>query len=164
MTGVFAVNSHVDDGSDAVTVVVIDPKLFHELGVSGGDGMAVYPCGNSVAADFFNIGNAAAVELFSLSSLEALADGVGGRTFCQGCKLQQLFIFHFIMVNAGHFKHTLGQSAGLVKYDAVCIGEGLQVVGALNEDSLLAGTADSGKEAEGNTDDQCTGAAYNQEG
>ena len=51
VTGVLAVHGHVDDGADAVAVVVGDAQLLHELAVAGGDGYAVHLGGDAVAAE-----------------------------------------------------------------------------------------------------------------
>ena len=68
------------------------------------------------------------------------------------------------MVDCRHLKHALRQRTGFIKHHAAGLGKRLQIVGALNQDTLPAGTAKTGKEAEGNTDDQCAGTTDHQEG
>ena len=63
-----------------------------------------------------------------------------------------------------YFEYTLGQSTGLVKYDVFCLGQSLQIVGAFDQDTCVAGPADSGKETQRDTDHKCTRAADYKEG
>ena len=51
VTGVGAVDRHMDDRADAVAVVIIDAELLHELGVACGDAVAVNGRRDAVAAD-----------------------------------------------------------------------------------------------------------------
>ena len=66
-------------------------------------------------------------------------------------------------MDTGHLKHAPGQGTGLVKDHRGYIRQGFQVVGALDQDPLPAGTADAGKEAQRDGDYQRAGAGHNQE-
>ena len=163
VTGVLAVHGHVDDGADAVTVVVGDAKLRHELAVAGGNGYAVHHGGDAVAAELLHLRDAAAVDGPAVGLLQALADGVGGGAFGQRRVFQQLGLVHFIVMDGRDLEHAPGQGAGLVKHHALHLRQRFQIVGALDKDALLAGTSDTGKKAQGDADHQRTGAAGDEE-
>ena len=67
------------------------------------------------------------------------------------------------MMHIRNSKDTVSQSARLVKDHIFDLGKGFQIVGALDEDALPAGTANPGKKAQRHADNQSTWAADNQE-
>ena len=95
--------------------------------------------------------------------MQAFADGVGRGALCQSCILDQLCVFHLAMMDAVYLKYAFCQSSCLVKYKDFCLGQVLQIVGALYKYAGFAGSSDPRKEAERDTDDQGTGAAGYQE-
>ena len=68
------------------------------------------------------------------------------------------------MVDGGDLKDTPGQGAGLVEDHGGHVGQGFQVVGALDQDTGPAGSADTGEEGKGNGDHQGAGTGHDQEG
>ena len=64
----------------------------------------------------------------------------------------------------GDFENALRQGAGLVKHGNAGLGQGLEVVAALDQDAALGRAADAAEEGEGDRNDQRTGAADDQEG
>ena len=164
MSRVRAIDGHMNDGSHVMTVNVLDAKTFHQLGVSGCHRNAVHVCGHAVSADFLNIRHAGAVNFFSVGTLETLADGVGGRTLHQSGVFQKLFFFQFIVMHAVYLKHTLGQGTGFIKDNTFCLRKAFQIIGSLHQNSGIAGAADSGEKAEGDTDDKRTWTADDKEG
>ena len=63
----------------------------------------------------------------------------------------------------GHREFALGQRAGLVKdYDAR-LGQRLQIIAALDQDTLLGRAADAAEKAQGNGNHQGAGAGHHQE-
>ena len=62
-------------------------------------------------------------------------------------------------MNGRDLKHAARQRTGLVENNDLCFRQGLQIVGALDQNALLAGPADTGKETQRNADDQCARAA-----
>ena len=67
-------------------------------------------------------------------------------------------------MHGADLKHALRERAGLVEYDGLRLGEGLEVVGALDEHAFLARAAETGEEAERDTDDKRAGAGDDEEG
>ena len=67
-------------------------------------------------------------------------------------------------VDAHHLEGALGQGAGLIKHHDAGAGQLLQIGGALDQDTAGGSTADAAEEAQRNADDQCAGAADDQEG
>jgi len=59
---------------------------------------------------------------------------------------QQLLSVHFVVMDFINFKHTLGQCAGLVKYDIFRLRQDLQIVGALHKYACIACAADPREE------------------
>ncbi len=160
---VLPIHRHVDDGPHAVAVVVGDTQLDHQLAVAGGHRVAVHHGGDAVAADLPDIRHALPVDGLAVGALEALTDGMGGGALRQRRVLQQLALVHVAVVYRRHLEHALGQRAGLVEYHRLYLGQRLQIVGALDEDALMAGAADTGEEAQGNADHQRARAAGHQE-
>ena len=74
VSGVLAVKRHMDYCADAAAALVGDVQLLHELVVAGSDLNAVNLGDNAVAADLFDIRDAAAVDLLAVGALETLAD------------------------------------------------------------------------------------------
>ena len=61
-------------------------------------------------------------------------------------------------------ENALRQGAGLVKHGHAGLGQGLEIVAALDEDTALGRAADTAEEGQRDRDDQCAGAADDQEG
>ena len=132
MSGVGTVHRHVDDRADTVAVLIRNSELLHQFTVACGNRDAVHFCQDAVAADFFDVGHAAAVDFFAVGPLQALADRVGGSTFGQSGILQQLFILHFIVVHTADFEYALRQRSGFIEYNAANLRECLEVVGSFD--------------------------------
>ena len=63
-------------------------------------------------------------------------------------------------MDAVDFKYSLGQGPCLVKYDYTGLGQSFKIVGAFYEHTGIAGSADTGEEAERYADDKGTRTAY----
>ena len=163
MTGVFSVDSHVDDRADAVAVDCVDTQLLHELVVACGDRYTVDLRENAPAADLFNVRDAAAVDLFSVRLLQALADGMGRGALGERCVLEKLLLLHRAVVDGADLKDALRQCAGLIEDDGLDLRECLQVIRALDENAFLARPADACEEAQGNAYHKRARAACDEE-
>ena len=117
--------------ADAVALVPRDAQLLHELAVSGGDGHTVHHRGHAAAAVLLNVRDAGAVQRTAGSLLQALADGVRGRALGKRRVFEQLFLRHRAVMHGADLENALRERAGLVEYDGLRPGEGLEVVGAL---------------------------------
>ena len=159
VSGVLPVHRHVDDGTHAVTVVIRDAQLLHKLAVARRHRMTVHHRRDAVAAELLNVRHTAAVDGLAVGALEALADGMGGGALRQRRILQQLLLVHVAVVHRRDLEHAPGQGAGLVEHHGLYLRQCFQIVGALDEDTLVAGAADTGEEAQGDADHQCAGAA-----
>ena len=162
--GVPAVNGHMDHGADAAAVHILHPEAAHQLGVAGGHGPAVHLGDDPLAALLGDVPHPVAVQFGAVGPLEALGDRMGGGALRQGGQLKQLGLVHGAVVDPRHLKDALGQGAGLVKDHIPGLGEGLEVVGALDQHTLLRGAADAGEEGQRDRDHQRTGAADDKEG
>ena len=154
----------MNDGADAVAVVIWNIVQRHELCVAGEDLVPVDLGGDALAADFFNVRYAAAVDLFAVGFLQTFADGVRGGALGERGVLEQLCFVHRAVVDGSDLKHALRERAGFIEHDDFCIGEGLKIVGALDEHALMACAADARKEAERDGNDKCARAADDKEG
>ena len=76
-----------------------------------------------------------------------------------GGNLQQFFILHDAVVDCLHLKNALCHGACFVKGNGLRGGEGFQIVGAFDQHTFTACSADTCKKAERDADHQCTGAA-----
>ena len=102
----------------AVAVDEIYAQLLHELVVAGGDRYAVDLRKNAPAADLFNVRDAAAVDLFSVRLLQALADGMGRGALGKRRVLEKLLLLQRAVVDGADLKHALGQRAGFIEDDS----------------------------------------------
>ena len=143
--------------------MVCNAELLHQLAVAGGDGVSIDLCFDAVAADLFNIRHAAAVDLLAVGLLEALADGMRGGALRQRGVFQKLLLVERAVVNGGDLKDALRQRTGLVENDDPRLGQRFEIVGAFDQNALLAGAADPGEEAQRDADDQRARAADDQE-
>lgn len=163
VTGVFAVNCHVDDCAYAVAVDEVDAQLLHELVVAGGDRNAVDLCKNASAADLFNVRDAAAVNFLAICFLQALADGVRRGALGERRILQELRFFQRAVVDGADLEHALCQRAGLIEDNGLDLRERFQIIRALDQHAFLACPADAGKEAQGDAHNERARAAGNEE-
>ena len=130
----------MNDGADAVAVVIWNIVQRHELCVAGEDLVPVDLGGDALAADFFNVRYAAAVDLFAVGFLQTFADGVGGGALGERGVLEQLCFVHRAVVDGSDLKHALRERAGFIEHDDFCIGEGFKIVGALEMARRSRGT------------------------
>ena len=68
------------------------------------------------------------------------------------------------MVDSADLEYALCHSTCFIKNNNLRLGKCLQIVGAFYQNTCVARTADSGKEAQRNTDDQRARTADYQEG
>ena len=73
MAGVFTVDRHVDNGAYVVALYVLYVKRVHKFIVASCNSVAVNQSLNALPADFFYVRDTAAVNLFAVSCLQALA-------------------------------------------------------------------------------------------
>ena len=165
ITGVPAVNGNVHDGAGFVHGGGGQAKLSHQAGVAGGDHLAVHLGGDAMAAQFLHIGDAARIDLFAVSGLDAQGDGMLGPALRQRSGFHQSILGGALRgVDAGDLEGALGQGAGLVKDHDAGAGQLFQVGGTLDQDAAGGGTADAAEEAQRDGDDQRAGTADDQEG
>lgn len=88
---------------------------------------------------------------------------MGRELLCQGGGFQQLLWSAVFGVDSGDSKGALSQSACLVQHHDSGIGQGLQIVAPLHQDTLLGRSAQPAKKGQGNGDDQGAWAGYDQE-
>ena len=117
MSGVFAVDRHVDDRSGAVAVDEGYAQAFHKLVVAGGYFYAVHLGNNSVAADFLNVADTASVRLLAVGTAQALAYRMGGCAFRQSCVFNKLCVVYIAVMDSVYLKDSLSEGAGLIEND-----------------------------------------------
>ena len=117
MTGVLAVDRHMDDRADAVALDGFNAELLHQLGVARGDGVAVHYGGDAVAVDLLAVG-----------LLEALADRVRRGALGERGIFKKFRFFKHAVVHGGHFKHALRERAGLVEHEILRIRKRFEIV------------------------------------
>ena len=164
VSGVLTVDRHMDDGADAVAVQERDAQARHEAVVAGGDLVSVHHRGDAVAADLLHVRDQGRVEFFAVSCQDALRNGVRRVTLRVRGQPEEFLVFEFAVVDAGDREVPAGQRAGLVEDDRLDVGEGLHVVGALDEDARVGRAADAAEEAQGHGDDDGAGTADDEEG
>ena len=115
----------MDNGPRIVAVPVFNAQPLHELPVAAGHAVAVYRCGDTLAADLLNVRHPAPVQGLSVGGLQAFGNGMGGGAFRQGGVLQQPLLRQGIVVDRRHLENASGQGAGFVKDHRIHIGQGL---------------------------------------
>ena len=139
--------------------------LSHQAGIAGGHRYAVHLSGQAVAGLLVYLPCAAGIQRLAPGGPQALGNGMIGPAFGQGSGFQEGILGEALgREHAGHLEHALGQGAGLVEHDGLHLGQGFQIVAALDQDTAAGSAADAAEEGEGNADDQRTGAADDQEG
>ena len=76
MTGIAAINGHMDNCAAAPARNGTDSLLCHQLFVAHSHLAAVYPRQDALTADFLNLADAAAINFAAISLLQAPADGM----------------------------------------------------------------------------------------
>lgn len=117
MPRILSINCHMDNGSGLMTVNVRNVQMLHQFGVAGCNLHAVHLGNDAVSADLLNIADTGAIRFLSIGPLQALADRVGRRAFCQRGIFHQLFIIHLIVMDTVDLKYSLCQGAGFIKYN-----------------------------------------------
>ena len=160
-----ALNGNMYKGARLADGGDVQAQLFHQAGVAGSNGPAVHLCGDTVAAQLLHVGDAVRIDLPAVSGLDAQGDGMLGPALGQCGGFQKLLLRGALCgVDAGHLKSALGQGAGLVEHNDAGAGQLFQIGGTLDQNAAGRCTADAAKEAQGDADDQCAGAADDKEG
>ena len=80
-----------------------------------------------------------------------------------GCKVQQLELAAHLGVYCHHGESSLCQRSCLVEHHRVYLREYVKIVGSLHQYALARSTAQSAKEGQWHTYDQCTRTAHHEE-
>ena len=118
---------------------------------------------HSLAGKLLHIFHLAVVLLTGVSGSQGGGNGMVGVAFHMGRQMQEFFFAYLLGVHSGDLKGSLGQGACFVEDHRVHLGEGFQIVGALNQHTCPAGAAETCKKGQGDADDQGAGAGDNQE-
>ena len=149
-----SVRGHVDDGAGSVAVVPRRADAVHQLSVARADQPAVHARLHALAGDLRHVAHAPAVQVAAAGRLQGAGDRMVGQELGQGGHLQQILRRHLIGVDGRHVKAAVRERARLVKDHDARLGQGLQVIAALDEDAAPGCAADAAEEAERNRDDQ----------
>ena len=102
----------------------------------------------AVTGDLLRVGRAADVKV-GAGFPQALADGVAGEALGQRSTLQQVGLGYAVGGGGvGDLEDALRQGAGLVKHGNAGLGQGFQIVTALDEDAALGRAADAAEEGQ----------------
>ena len=164
MSGVRPIHRQVNHRPHLMAGHSRNSQARHELVVARGHRDSAHLGQNPVAGNLLHLRDPAPVQFLAIGLLQALADGMGGGALRQRGILQKLALLHGGVVNPHHFKDPLGQGPGFVKDHIAGLGQGLQIVGPLDQHAGLAGPPNAREKAQRNADDQGAGAADDQEG
>ena len=158
------VAGNVDNRACALGGGVVNMLALHQAGVAGQHGAAIHLRFHAVTRDLLRVGRTLGVQTRA-GLAQALADGMVREALGQRRTLEQVGLGH--AVGGGgvrDLENALRQGAGLVKHGHAGLGQGLEIVAALDEDTALGRAADTAEEGQRDRDDQCAGAADDQEG
>ena len=141
MSCIFSVYCNMDDRTDFFTFTVFHIQIFHKFGITCRYRNTVNLCSHTFTAQFFNLCHTVTVDLFAICFLKALTD----------------------RMNSTHLEYALRHGSCLIEYHIFCLCHRLQIVRSFYQNTFMTCSADSCKEAERDTDHQCTRAADNQE-
>ena len=163
MSCVVIINSDMDNGASAMTAFICYMKLIHELVITYSYRFSIYLGHNTMTTDFLNICNSISVYLSLMGTLQTQAYRMRGSTFCQGCIFQQLFLGQSVVMYGANLKNSMSQGASFVKNHIFYLGQGFKIIGAFNQNSLLAGTTNASEKAQRHTYNQGARTADYQE-
>ena len=77
MTDIFTIYCHMNNCTDAVTLLIRNTFQFHQLGIACSNGSAVYLRDDTFTADFLHIRHSALINGLAVSLLKAATDRMG---------------------------------------------------------------------------------------
>ena len=154
----------MDDGANAVTFLIRDAQLIHQLPVSGSHPDPIDERRDALAADLLHLAHPRTVDLLSISLLQRLTDGMRRSAFGQRRIFDKLMLVDDAVMDGIDREYAFGQRACLIKDDGLGLRQRFQIVGALDQDPRIARAADTGEEAQGDADDERARTADDQEG
>ena len=111
-----------------------------------------------MAGGLLNVLNGAVVLLVGIGVSERHGNGMGGVALHMGGKVQKFLPVQFLGMDSSDFEDAFRKGACLVKDHGFQFGQGVQKVGALDEDTLSGGSAKASEEGQRHGDDKCAGA------
>lgn len=120
-------------------------------------------CLNAKTGQLFYAGDPCGVHRTAVGPDDGLGQGVGGKDFGMGRRLQHLFSGKgFLGCDRFHAELAGSEGSRFIENDGTCFVQSLQVVAALDQNSLPGGPADTREKPQGNGDHQCAGAGDHQ--
>ena len=119
-------------GAHGIHRLRLDVQGLHQLLVACRNAHAVHPGGDAVAALFLNLRHPARFQRLVISLENAAGNGVRGRAFGIGRVFQQRFRGNRHIVDFADGKYALCQRPGFVKHHAGGLGQGFQIIAALD--------------------------------
>ena len=165
MSGVEAVDGHMDDGTGQLAGQPVDALALHQAAVAHADALAVHLRHDTVSGDLLHVGDPAAVHSAFAGLPQRDGDGVRGILLRQSRVFQHLIRFKArLWMDGGYGKGAFCQGACLVKHHGVRLGQRFQIVAALDQNTALGGAADTAEKAQRYGDHQRAGAGDDQKG
>ena len=153
ISGILSIHCYMNHCPYAGVFRISQIQALHQLRITGCHLPAVHLCRHAVSADFFHITDSgrlqfSAVDGLAVGALETLTDGMAGIAFrISGIFQQCFFRIVFLRINSGNFKHTFGQGSGFIKYNVLCLGQCLQIIGSLYQNTTGTCRSDSSEKA-----------------
>ena len=164
VSGIVTVYRHMNHCTHTGFFRINQVQTLHQLCIAGCHLSAVHFGSYTMSADFLHITDVRGIQFFSISILQALADGMAGIALRISSILQQFFLCKTLTgIDTRYIEYTFSQGTGLVKYHILSLRQCLQIVGPLHQNTTGTCRTDSSEERKGNGNDQCTRAADYQE-
>ena len=145
-----------------MTFAVWEIHLLHQLRITDRHFYAINFSFHAMSADLFDIRYTITIDWLAICFLQTLTDRMWGRTLCQCCVLQKLLFRNCIVMYSADLKYALCHRTGLIKYYIFGLRHGLKIIGTFDQYTFMTCSSNPGKEAERNTDNQCTRTTDNQ--
>ena len=142
--------------------------LLHQLFIPGIVAHAVHHRRHAHTGVVLGVRHHAVIGKLAKGQANGLGNGVGRQPLAGGNNPQQLPVVVLINTMAVHalaphkFKLAAGDGAGLVKHTHIAAGQGLQMIGALHQNTLPGAGAQPAEEGQGNRNDNGAGTGHHQ--
>ena len=149
---IFSINSHMDNGARiAITGMPLGSHSIHHLRIAHTDHLLTHLGSNALARQLFHITHLATIgSLIGEGVAQGSTNGMSREVLHMSSHVQDM---GGIRMYSLHGKTSMRQGACLVEHHSIHLCQEVQIVGALHQNTLPRGTANTAKEGQGHTDD-----------
>ena len=163
VSGVGAVDGHVDDGAAMLAGMPGGAFGLHEFAVAHSHALAVHGGDDAMAGGLLDALYAAVIGLIGIGVAQRHGNGMRGVALHVRGQVQEFLLVNDFRMHGCYFKYAFGEGSGLVEDHSLNLGQGVYQVGALDEDTLAGGASQAAEEGKRHRNNQGAGAGNHQE-